>query len=825
MERLSFSIKVANGVAPCEDADLGEDVLLQYSTNGGGAWTTIQTLFEYAYPAMTAMSVPIPAGAQTASTRFRWIQPTFSAAAEDVWLLENVSIQLNDNTGFTYAWTPATTLDNDTIQQPMATPTGNTWYVVTVGQGACTYSDSIYVSTNDFLVDAGQDSILCTTNGYQLNVTTDAVGPTYTWNNAAYLDDNMIANPTINMDTTLTYIVTVDNGTCAKNDTVTITHVTSANVSIPADTTVCEASSFQLDLGLSSNITWNPITNILNPTSTTPTFSPTSDLMYYVDYQTPEGCYISDSIQVYVTPLPVVSLGNDTTVCTGSPVIMNSTVNVPAPDYLWSTNDTTANLTATSAGVYWLTITTGCGSSTDSLIITDFTNFTNNLGPDTSLCPNEQLILTPTIPAGGSILWTGGAVTPTYTVTSASTVWAELTDSNNCVMYDTINVAYHAQTIVDLGPNITMCEYDTITLDATVPTGDTYLWNTNETTETIDITDPGMYTVDIIDINGCPAEDSVDVTEILAPVPDIVGPAQYCDSEEATYSLTQAYNAYLWSGGSDSTTTTISGPHTEVYVMVTGANNCVGFDTMAVEMVPTPTVDLPDEILLCDTALVQVTAYMADATYLWDTGDTTASIIVGEGTYAVEAFAVCAAYDTVEVTVGKVDFTLGPDQRICDGDVIFLAPQINNFDSLIWYDGTQANIFSYTEHFYPGDSIEISGMAYGCGDTGDTIIFYVEDCNCPIFVPNSFTPNSDEYNNDFRIGQDCMLEEFEFIIYNRWGEKVFIAYDPDFVWDGTNKFGQYVQDGTYVWRMRYKYAYNIEQTDVKERTGHINVLR
>ena len=70
-----------------------------------------------------------------------------------------------------------------------------------------------------------------------------------------------------------------------------------------------------------------------------------------------------------------------------------------------------------------------------------------------------------------------------------------------------------------------------------------------------------------------------------------------------------------------------------------------------------------------------------------------------------------------------------------------------------------------------------------------------------------------------------IFDDFEFRIYNRWGEVIFTAYDPDFIWQGTNGLGELVQFGTYVWKARYRLADDIERVHVKERTGHINVIR
>jgi gliding motility-associated-like protein len=100
-----------------------------------------------------------------------------------------------------------------------------------------------------------------------------------------------------------------------------------------------------------------------------------------------------------------------------------------------------------------------------------------------------------------------------------------------------------------------------------------------------------------------------------------------------------------------------------------------------------------------------------------------------------------------------------------------------------------------------------------------------DDCDCEFFIPNSFSPNGDESNDNLHIKHECIFDDFEFRIYNRWGEVIFTAYDPDFIWQGTNGLGELVQFGTYVWKARYRLADDIERVHVKERTGHINVIR
>jgi gliding motility-associated-like protein len=87
------------------------------------------------------------------------------------------------------------------------------------------------------------------------------------------------------------------------------------------------------------------------------------------------------------------------------------------------------------------------------------------------------------------------------------------------------------------------------------------------------------------------------------------------------------------------------------------------------------------------------------------------------------------------------------------------------------------------------------------------------------YVPNTFTPDGDMFNQYFRVIGGNYLE-VEVSIYNRWGELIYAFNDLKEYWDGTYNFRP-CQDGTYTWKIKY--------TDFKNNkeviTGHVNLLR
>jgi gliding motility-associated-like protein len=93
------------------------------------------------------------------------------------------------------------------------------------------------------------------------------------------------------------------------------------------------------------------------------------------------------------------------------------------------------------------------------------------------------------------------------------------------------------------------------------------------------------------------------------------------------------------------------------------------------------------------------------------------------------------------------------------------------------------------------------------------------------YVPNTFTPDQDNLNDGFKpsFSNIELLERYEMVVMNRWGEIIFKSSNPTKSWDGRYLEGEYyVPDGEYVYRIIYK---EFSAIDVKELTGYIRILR
>ena len=152
---LQFSLFVGNSSSGvnCDNADAGEDIVLEYSTNGGGTWTTLNTYYQSQWdsnPTWQNFMIPLPPLAQTPATRFRWSQPTFTQVqGNDAWALDNVNFAC-DAPDFDIVWTPALTLNDPTLQQPTACALDTTTYYATITDTTtgCTASSSVTINVS-----------------------------------------------------------------------------------------------------------------------------------------------------------------------------------------------------------------------------------------------------------------------------------------------------------------------------------------------------------------------------------------------------------------------------------------------------------------------------------------------------------------------------------------------------------------------------------------------------------------------------------------------------------------------------------------------------
>ena len=171
------------------------------------------------------------------------------------------------------------------------------------------------------------------------------------------------------------------------------------------------------------------------------------------------------------------------------------------------------------------------------------------------------------------------------------------------------------------------------------------------------------------------------------------------------------------------------------------------------------------------------------------------------------------------------------DLTIIDNSVSFTSNSIGASE-YEWNFGdgtfdTGENVYHTFETIQPeGFSVELTVVSEaGCWDTVSRIIRVKDELL--FYVPNAFTPNGDEHNNQFlpQFGSGFSPDNYALYIYNRWGEIVFESHDLFAGWDGTYN-GNLAPDGAYSWRMTLAKNDDVEHPNSQETySGNVVLLR
>ncbi len=702
-------------------------------------------------------------------------------------------------------------------------------FVATITSGICTYEDSVYLAVTTLTLDAGNDTILCAGVQYELQAETSLTNPSVSWTHSSNLTGATTLTPTTIQDIPQYYTVTVSEGICTDKDSVFIDYYQHNELITTNHVDICTSDTFSLNLVGGSNYVWDNTSLMEDETTANPKFFPSSLTLFIVDYEYGGGCQDSDSIEINVISPPEISMADTLIKCPENSVLL-SPVYTNVDDINWSTTAQTASITVSLADTYYVEGSNSCRTILDSVVVVNFQVDQVDLGEDTSLCYYQNLAVMPqNVDPTTTFVWNNGNPTLNQTVTAPLTLSIVTTDTNFCVTRDTLVISQYLVQTFSLGNDITFCSYETAELEVNNPAMTTYVWNTGQNTQTIVVSSQGNYSVFALDSNSCAYVDTIFVDEIVAPFPIITGNLEYCPGATTSLGLSGSYATYHWSTGEATPTVNAGSPNQQIWVQVSDIFNCIGSDTVTISEIPMPELNLGEDYAICPEDVTQLNALVTGATaYQWNTGQNAPIVFVSPGTYDVQAiYNGCSLYDTITIFPKQTPvLELGEGFTICpDGEIIVTPDLIQHYDSLVWFDGTQAIPFRYDGNIIMFDSVFVTATAYGCGSASDTLAVYVENCECIVYIPNTFTPDGNDFNNDFRITHLCDFYTFELTIYDRWGNIIFQTNNPDFSWDARNPDGSPIQDGVYTWTMTYQSVEDIENHVTISQTGSITVLR
>ncbi|NOQ73819.1 MAG: T9SS type B sorting domain-containing protein [Crocinitomix sp.] len=368
--------------------------------------------------------------------------------------------------------------------------------------------------------------------------------------------------------------------------------------------------------------------------------------------------------------------------------------------------------------------------------------------------------------------------------------------------------------------------------------GDTYLWAPPEDLDDPTIANPTAspplttyYTVDITTEEGCLIQDTIKVhVDHDIPYPNLIDEVNLCKGDSIRITAGGATD-YLWTPDYNISDPTIYNPYVypdvDTDYSVTFTNACgSSYDTVKVYVIVIDGEASPDT-LICpgDSAFLWATggeyyqwypgAYLSStntsSTVSTPPHDMTYWVYISDDYGCVDSASVfIELYEPPAITVSPAVYPIAGDTVTiwaeADGSIYWTPPY-----NIACQTCATTIVWPEVETFYTATVTDVNG----CTNYAVVPVYF----DPLIYVPNAFTPDGDSFNNVFRaIAHN--IDEFEMLIFNRWGELIYQMEDLDDYWDGSYN-NSLVTDDVYVWQIVY--------TDLKgiahELRGHVVLLK
>lgn len=266
------------------------------------------------------------------------VLPVITANDSSICAGQTLQLTANQSNMKSYTWAGPNALSNSSQQFMLSAVTSvvaGVYTVTVIDNSNCSASDDILISVNALPdAKAGTDVSSCSGSEVQLSA---SGGNSYLWSPSTGLSALDIANPTVSISGTSTYIVTVtDVNNCTNSDDIIVSIYPAAIADAGTDISICVGNSTTLNASGGIKYQWNT-----NEQLATISISPVNNQVYTVTVTDANNCTDDDIVNVTVNQLPNISAGVDVNICIGNSILLAAS---NAVSYNWSTLENTESI-------------------------------------------------------------------------------------------------------------------------------------------------------------------------------------------------------------------------------------------------------------------------------------------------------------------------------------------------------------------------------------------------------------------------------------------------------------------------------------------------
>lgn len=482
----------------------------------------------------------------------------------------------------------------------------------------------------------------------------------------------------------------------------------------------------------------------------------------------------------------------------------------PADATIISSTDTSVRIhfSGTGSNRVIAVLNAGCAIIKDTLLVTIYKNATTlTLGPDSSICENNSLVLRAN-KGFERYVWQDGSTADTLSINSPGLYHILITDSCGNQARDSVRISARPPAYINAGPDRIRCNNDTVYIVAE-PGLLNYQWTPNYNVSSVASAAvavwPSVDTTYILKAEktpGCFAFDTVRIMLRQSPAIRLGNDTSFCRDASIVLNAGPGFTTYNWSTGENSMQIQ-AGAVGGYSVLATDPAGCISKDTLnIVELYSLPTVQLDAKDYLC-VGVSRILDAGSFASYLWQDGSLARTFTAkNTGTYHVAVLnnVGCKGFDTIRINkiIPLQHNFLPADTSVCFFEPERLQPKAT-FKNYLWSNGSNASSILLTQ---PGKYWLQVTDNYGC-NSKDTVEVNLKECMKGLYVPSAFTPNNDSKNDYLKAMLFGSIQSFVFTVYNRYGTPIFKTNDSSKGWDG--KISGVAQEmGNYVWVCEYQ---------------------
>jgi gliding motility-associated-like protein len=643
---------------------------------------------------------------------------------------------------------------------------------------------------------------------------------------ADYLWSNGSTRRSINIEDTGTFWVRATYGCDTVSDTVTLKlEYSPRDPELGEDSLYCDV--FPLRTLDAQNDTVL-CTYLWHDGSTTQTVDVDSAGKYWVEINTPNCGSRTDTIRLDFLTSPDVDLGLDSIFCDSVNMTLDARNENIRATYVWSTGDSTQSIFTDQEGAYKVWVENACNTDSFEIVLSFIKTPDVQLPEDSVFCNNVDYLIRGGFANNQEVYqWSNFDESALFGLADSIQLLTpggfKLKATNKCgESSDSIRIGLLVTPDLDLDTTLYSCDVVNETL--TIPFRDnqeTYSWQNHPSRSAVrNVNQEGFYKA--YATNKC-GLDSAEWEIVLKQTPtlNLTEDSVFCDQVNYLFDIpnNDEEMTYLWENGITDSTRQIDAPGS---YKLTLSNRCGSFsDSVEFGIIYSPTISLPQDEVFCGFMPVQnlsVGRMDNQEIYLWMDGATNAERDVQEaGVYRVSISNKCGfVEDSVVYRISDIPVVdLGEDTVLCGNFRVQLDAE-NPGATYLWLPtGETTQVIQATEQ----TTYEVVVTnADGCEASGTFTIG--SGCVSEYYIPTAFSPNEDGLNDVFKPTL-VNFEQYELLIFNRWGEVIFRTKDVNQGWDGTYQ-GAPLEPGIYSYMMRF---ITTEDGEFQNKNGQVFLIK